>query len=217
MGPSLLLADDHYPTRERLRARVGDAGFAVRAVADAEAAIAAAAESPPDVCLVDVNMPGGGIYAVTQIARVAPAAVIVMLTVSRNVDDLFDALRAGASGYLLKDVAPSSLPRLLRRALAGEALLSGPLAARVVEEFRERGRRRHVLAAHGSAAELTRREWEVLELLARHLTTAEIAARLFLEPATVRTHVANILRKLQVPTRQAAVRLLDPHRESRLG
>lgn len=213
LGPSVLVADDHYPTRERLRARLETAGFRVRAVADAGAAISAVSEDAPDVCLVDVNMPGGGIYAVTKIRELAPATVVVILTVSRNVDDLFDALQAGASGYVLKDARLSTLPGLLQRALAGEALLTGSLAARVVEEFRERGRRRRILAANAPTGELTRREWQVLELLARHLTTAEIAQRLFLEPATVRSHVASILRKLQVPTRQAAVRLLQPPAE----
>lgn len=207
-GPSLLVADDHYPTRERLRSRLSAAGFRVRLAADAESAVAAAA-AKPDLCLIDVNMPGGGIHAVAEIARLAPASVIVMLTVSRNTNDLFDALQAGASGYLLKDVPLSTLPSLLRRALDGEALLTGTLAARVVDEFRERGRRRRVLAARTPSSELTRREWQVLELLAQHLTTAEIAGRLFLESATVRTHVASILRKLQVPTRQAAIRLFD--------
>lgn len=209
----MLVADDHFPTRERLRARLTDAGFVVRAAADADSAVRAAEEDPPDLCLIDVNMPGSGIGAISRILAVAPSASVVMLTVSRNEDDLFDALLAGASGYLLKDSSLAALPDLLRRALDGEALLSGRLAARLVEEFRERGRRKRILAAHGPAAELTRREWQVLELLAAHLTTAEIAARLYLEPVTVRTHIARILRKLQVPTRQAALRLLEPPKE----
>jgi DNA-binding NarL/FixJ family response regulator len=101
----------------------------------------------------------------------------------------------------------------LHRALEGEALLSGRLAARLVEEFRERGRRKRILAGRAPGTELTRREWQVLELLAAHLTTAEIAARLFLEPVTIRTHIARILRKLQVPSRQAALRLLEERKE----
>jgi DNA-binding NarL/FixJ family response regulator len=107
-----------------------------------------AAEHRPDLCLIDINMPGGGISAVSRILAVAPAAVVVMLTVSRNNEDLFDALQAGATGYLLKDASISSLPELLQRALDGEALLSGRLAARVVEEFRERGTRKRILATH---------------------------------------------------------------------
>jgi DNA-binding NarL/FixJ family response regulator len=213
VGARVLVADDHFPTRERLRARLTDGGLAVCTAGDADAAVRVAEECPPDLCLIDINMPGGGISAVARILAVAPAATIVMLTVSRNDDDLFDALQAGASGYLLKDVGLSALPELLQRALDGEALLSGRLAARLVEEFRERGRRKRILAARAPGAELTRREWQVLELLAAHLTTAEIAARLFLEPVTIRTHIARILRKLQVPTRQAALRLLEPPEE----
>lgn len=211
---SVLIADDHFPTRERLRTRLVDAGFEVATAADADTAVEAAGRLRPDLCLVDINMPGSGIAAVARLLTVAPSTKVVMITVSRDDADLFDALQSGASGYLLKDLRVSELPALLRRALDGEALLSGPLAARLVEEFRERGRRRRLVASHAPAAELTRREWQVLELLAGHLTTAEIAARLFLEPVTVRTHIARILRKLQVPTRQAALRVLDQEKSS---
>ena len=208
-GASVLIADDHFPTRERLRVRLRDAGFHVYAAPDTDSAVRLAERHRPDLCLLDINMPGGGIAAVAQIRRRTPASILVMLTVSRNDGDLFDALQAGASGYLLKDTELSSIPALLERALNGEALLSGALAARLVEEFRERGRRKRILTARAQAAELSRREWQVLELLAAHLTTAEIAERLFLEPVTVRTHVARILRKLQVPSREAALRLFE--------
>lgn len=208
-GASVLIADDHFPTRERLRVRLAEAGFHVYGAPDADAAVRLAEQHRPDLCLLDINMPGGGIAAAARIHRCAPASILVMLTVSRNDGDLFDALQAGASGYLLKDTELSSIPGLLQRALDGEALLSGALAARLVEEFRERGRRKRILSARTQVTELSRREWQVLELLAGHLTTAEIAERLFLEPVTVRTHVARILRKLQVPTREAALRLFE--------
>jgi two-component system NarL family response regulator len=211
-GASVLIADDHFPTRERLRARLGEAGFRVYGAPDADAAVRLAKQLRPDLCLLDINMPGGGIAAAARIHRCTPASVLVMLTVSRNDSDLFDALQAGASGYLLKDTELSAIPGLLERALDGEALLSGALAARLVEEFRDRGRRKRILSARKETAELSRREWQVLELLAAHLTTTEIAERLVLEPVTVRTHVARILRKLQVPTREAALRLFDARR-----
>jgi two-component system NarL family response regulator len=215
---SVLVADDHFPTRERLRTRLAEAGFRVCVAGDADAAVRAAADRHPDLCLLDVNMPGGGgVSAVRRILDLLPATVIVMLTVSRDDADLFDALNAGATGYLLKDVQLSSIPGLLDRALEGEALLSGQLAARLVAEFRERGRRKRILAGSAPGAELSRREWQVLELLAEHLTTREIAARLFVEPVTVRTHVARILHKLQVPSRQAALRLLESPEEPSSG
>jgi two-component system nitrate/nitrite response regulator NarL len=210
-GVSAVVADDHFPTRQRLRLLLESAGCAVASAADAATAVSLADRLRPDLCLLDINMPGNGIAAAAGVRDVSPGTVVVMLTVSRNDADLFAALQSGATGYLLKDTELSAIPEQLRRALDGEALLSGRLAARVVEEFRERGRRKRILGSR-THAELSRREWQVLELLAEHLSTSEIADRLFLEPVTVRTHVSRILHKLQVPTRQAAVRLLQERR-----
>jgi DNA-binding NarL/FixJ family response regulator len=153
-------------------------------------------------------MPGGGIAAAAEISSRLPEAAIVMLTVSRDDADLFDALRAGASGYLLKDIDPARLPLALEGVLAGEAALPRGLVARLVEEFRSRSKSKRLLSASPHAARLTDREWDVLELLREGLTTAEIAARLAIAPVTVRRHVSEILRKLRVPDREAAVRLL---------
>jgi DNA-binding NarL/FixJ family response regulator len=156
--------------RERLRVRLTDAGYAVHVAPDAETAVRVAAAHRPDLYLLDINMPGGAIAAAGQIHELAPATVIVMLTVSRDEEDLFATLQAGASGYLLKDVSSTAIPELLARALAGEALLHGHLAARLVEEFRERGRRKRIVGARMPGGDLSRREWQVLELLAKHLT-----------------------------------------------
>ncbi len=213
VGASILVASDHFPVRDRLRARLAEAGFDVSTVADAGAAVRVAERKQPDLCLVDIDMPAGGVSAVVRIVEAAPAAVVVTLAFSDDDDGLLDTLEAGASGCLLKDVDVSLLPDLLRRALDGEALLSRRLTARLVEELREHRRRRRILSGRGPGAELTRREWQVLDLLARHLTTAEIAARLFIAPVTVRTHVASILRKLEAPNRHAALRLLESRRE----
>jgi DNA-binding NarL/FixJ family response regulator len=212
----VLIADDHLPTRERLRLTLANAGFEVIAcVRDAIAAARIAAAQRPDLCVLDVHMDGGGITAAKEITARAPGTVVVMLTVSRNDADLFDALQSGASGYILKDQDLRDVPDLLWRALEGEALLSGALTARLVEEFRERGRRTRVLAKTHPGTELTRREWQVLELLGQHLTTKEVAERLFVEPVTVRTHVAAILRKLSAPSREVALRLLASERDHR--
>jgi DNA-binding NarL/FixJ family response regulator len=151
---------------------------------------------------------GGGVAAAAEIARRLPETRLVMLTVSRDDDDLFDALRAGASGYLLKDIERSKLPEALRSVLDGEAQLPANLVARVLDEFRGRFTRQRVLLERRPAVDLRPREWEVLELLRDGLTTAEIAARLFIAEVTVRSHVSAILRKLRVPDREAAVRLL---------
>ena len=127
---------------------------------------------------------------------------------SRDDADLFDALRAGASGYLLKDLGDDQIAPVLRKVLAGEASLPGTLVARLVEEFRDREHRR-IAIAPDQAARLTGREWDVLELMREGLSTNDIASRLFVSPTTVRTHVSAVLRKLQVPDREAAVRLLE--------
>lgn len=204
----VVIADDHPPTRAGVRAAIENEGFLVCAeVADASAAIAAAREHRPDLCLLDVHMPGGGVAAAAAISSEFPDVAIVMLTVSRNDEDILGALKAGASGYLLKDTDPKRLPHALGGVLRGEAALPRTLVARVIEEFRGRSNRRGLFRARG--VNLTSREWEVLELLRQGLTTKEIAERLFISRGTVRTHVAAILKKLRAPDRQAAIALLE--------
>jgi DNA-binding NarL/FixJ family response regulator len=206
----VLVADDHPPTRAGVRMALEAGGFEVCAEAgDAAGAIEAALRELPDVCLLDIHMPGDGIHAAEAISRELPDAAVVMLTVSREDSDLFDALRAGASGYLLKDIDPGRLPLALRGVLDGEAALPRQLVALLIEEFRERRRRRRIPLRGRRSAELTDREWEVLQLMRQGAHTEEIAARLFISPVTVRTHVSAILRKLQVPTREAAIELLE--------
>jgi len=177
--------------------------------ADGPTAVELARAENPDLCLLDVHMPGGGIRAATEILEAIPEAAVVMLTVSQNDADLFDSLRAGAAGYLLKDIDPESLPHALRGVMAGEAAVPRRLVSRVLDEFRTSGRRRRLPLAGRRGAELTSREWEVLELLRRGLTTAELAERLGVSPITVRRHVSAVLRKLDVPDRESALRLLE--------
>ena len=207
---TVLVADDHPPTRAGIRASLENDGFVVCAeVADGAAAVAAAIRERPDLCLLDIHMPGNGISAAKEISARVPETAVVVLTVSRDDEDVFDALRAGASGYLLKDMDAARLPAALKGVLKGEAALPRRLVARLVDEFRERGRKRRVpiLAERGPL--LTAREWEVLELMQSGLTTAQISERLVISPATVRSHVASILRTLGAPNREAALRLLD--------
>jgi DNA-binding NarL/FixJ family response regulator len=206
----VLIADDHPGTRMGVRHSLEGHGFFVCAeVANAEAAIEAARLDRPDLCLLDVNMPGGGIRAAREIAAALPEAHIVMLTVSHDDADLFDSIQAGASGYLLKDMDPGRLPYALRGVMSGEAAVPRPLVARLLEEFRAREGRRRLPALKGGAS-LTTREWEVLELLRERLDTKEIADRLFVSPGTVRSHIRTILKKLDVPDRQSAIALFGP-------
>jgi DNA-binding NarL/FixJ family response regulator len=155
-------------------------------------------------------MPGNGIAAAAQIVARVPETAVVMLTVSRDDDDLLEALRAGASGYLLKDADPARLTSALRGVLAGEPVLSPALVGRLIEEFRgPRGHGRPRVLGRRRGVELTAREWEVLELLRAGLSTGQIAARLSISQITVRRHVGRMLKTLQVSNRQAALRLLD--------
>jgi DNA-binding NarL/FixJ family response regulator len=207
---SVLVADDHARTRASLiEVLDGSEDFYVCGEAhDATGAVVAAKCERPDVCLLDINMPGNGIWAAGRIASTVPTAAIVMLTVSREDDDLFDALRAGASGYLLKGLDLEHIPGCLKQVLAGEACLPGTLVARLVEEFRDREYRR-TRVSEGPAARLTGREWDVLELMRAGLSTAAVAERLFVSQTTVRSHVASVVRKLRVKDREAAIALLS--------
>jgi DNA-binding NarL/FixJ family response regulator len=204
----VLIADDHVPTRDDIRrALEADDRYAVCAEAgDAPLAIEAAVRESPGLCILDVHMPGGGVAAAWEISSRLPQTKIVMLTVSSDDADLFASLRAGAAGYLLKDMDPAHLPDALGDVLNGEAALPPALVARVINEFRDRSpRRRTVLPPIGYEA-LTSREWQVLDLLRQGLSTAAIARRLVLSPVTVRSHVNNILRKVRAPSREALLR-----------
>jgi DNA-binding NarL/FixJ family response regulator len=133
---------------------------------------------------------------------------------SRSDEDLFAALRAGVSGYLLKDMPFEEIGDELARVLEGRVALPPELVARLVEEFRDSAPRRRALLGQGAGVQLTSREWQVLDLLRQGLNTSDIARRLFVSPATVRSHVAAVLRKLRVPDRDAAIRLFeDPYQE----
>jgi two-component system, NarL family, nitrate/nitrite response regulator NarL len=210
-----LIADDHAPTRAGVRAALAEGGFAVVAEANrADAAVQCALRERPDVCVLDINMPGSGIAAAARITEQLPGTAVVMLTVSRDDEDLFAALRAGALGYLLKDMDPSRLAAALRGVLTGEAALPRTLVARVIGELRAAERRPSLPLVRRRGVTLTAREWEVLELLREELTTAEIAHRLGIADVTVRRHVSAILAKLRVPDRRAMARLFeDEHAE----
>jgi len=206
---SVLIADDHMPTRRDVRAALeANPDFRVCAEAsDASGAVDAAIREAPDVCLLDINMPGSGIAAAWEITSRLPDTRVVMLTVSREDDDLFDALRAGAAGYLLKDTDPARLPLALLDVVKGDAAIPRDLVARLVGEFRDRGPRRRALLGNDVNGHLTSREWEVLELLRDGLTTGDIAEKLYISQATARSHIAAILKKLRVPDRRAAIKL----------
>ena len=204
----VVMADDHARMRTRIRLALEAGGCVVVGEgASAEDAVVLAAEHRPDVALLDIHMPGNGITAAREIARTLPGTAVVMLTASAEDDDLFDSLRAGASGYLLKDTDPDVLVDELRNTLDGDAAMSRRLVGRIMEEFRSPSTPRFARRSRASA-KLSAREWEVMELLGEGLPTDEVAKRLFVSPTTVRVHVSSVLRKLRVKDRESAFRLL---------
>ena len=138
-APTVVLADDHPPIRLGVRMALLRGGFRVLAeAADGDGAVEAVLRERPDLCLLDISMPGsGGIEAAARLAKLAPATAVVMLTVSASAEDLLAALRAGARGYLPKDMSPDRLPAALRGVLKGEAALPRTFVARMLHEMRE--------------------------------------------------------------------------------
>jgi DNA-binding NarL/FixJ family response regulator len=210
MSHTILLADDHLPTRTGVRAALEAAGMTVVAdVANSRAAVEECVRLRPDLALLDVNMPGDGILAAAEICVQVPETIVVMLSATADDDQLFEALRVGARGYLLKDTDPDRLPMALEGVLDGEAALPRTLVARLIEEFRTRDRRRRIPILRVGGEQLTEREWEVLELMREGLRTKDIADRLEISEVTVRRHVSAALRKLQVKDRAEALVLLE--------
>ena len=204
----VVMADDHARIRGRVREALEAGGCEVVGEgATADDAIRMTVEQKPDVALLDIHMPGSGIHAAAEISRQLPEVAVVMLTQSAEDDDLFDSLRAGASGYLLKDTDPARLATVLRAVLAGEAAMPRRLVGKIMDEFRAPTKRRFSRGSK-AAAKLSTREWEVMELLSQGLSTDEVAGRLFLSTTTVRVHVSSVLKKLRVKDREAAFEAL---------
>jgi DNA-binding NarL/FixJ family response regulator len=174
---------------------------------DAQEAVAATTESQPDVCLLDVDLPGGGISAAAEICTHRAGALVVMLTSCPDDDELLRVVRAGAVGYLRKDMDPGRLPNAIEGVLAGEAAVPRELVPGLIDEIRARGRRRR----SSLGVELTAREWDVLDLLEKGAATGEIASALSLSPVTVRRHLSAALQKLGASDRETAVSLLRAH------
>ncbi len=179
---------------------VGEAG-------DGAEAVEKAAEFLPDVVLMDIRMPrSSGIDACRAIKEVAPSAKIIILTMSDEEEDLFEAIRAGASGYLLKDIQLEEVADAVRAVHGGQSLISPPMAGKLLSEFAALARgdedqsRRQL-----PAPKLTEREMQVLKLVARGMNNRDIAKELFISDNTVKNHVRNILEKLQIHSRMEAV------------
>ncbi|HVB38993.1 MAG TPA: response regulator transcription factor, partial [Vicinamibacterales bacterium] len=177
---------------------VGEAG-------DGAEALTMALETTPDIVLMDVRMPKrGGIDACTSIKDAVPSAKIIMLTISDEEADLYDAIKAGAMGYLLKEISIEEVASAIRAVHGGQSLISPSMASKLLNEFAsmiKRGNERQQLPA----PRLTDREMEVLRLVAKGLNNRDIAKQLFISENTVKNHIRNILEKLQLHSRMEAV------------
>ena len=176
---------------------------------DGTEAIAVAGEALPDVVLMDIRMPKiTGIEACRATKEVAPSAKIVMLTISDEEEDLFEAIRAGASGYLLKDIPLDEVAEAVRSVHGGQSLINPSMAGKLLSEFATLAKRdaeEEERVQHVAAPKLTDREMEVLKLVARGMNNRDIAKELFISDNTVKNHVRNILEKLQIHSRMEAV------------
>jgi DNA-binding NarL/FixJ family response regulator len=204
-----MIVDDHALFRRGLEMvlesepdieLVGQAG-------DGAEAVEKAAESLPDVVLMDIRMPrSSGIEACRALKDVVPSAKIVILTISDEEEDLFDAIRAGASGYLLKDIPLDEVAATVRAVDGGQSLINPSMAGKLLTEFAAIARREQSEPPQQvPAPKLTDREMQVLKLIARGMNNRDIAKELFISENTVKNHVRNILEKLQIHSRMEAV------------
>ena len=218
----VLIADDQALFRRGLYVVLGtEENIEVVAEAeDGEQAITKAEEMAPDVVLMDVRMPRvNGIEAASRIRETLPSTKILMLTVSDEEDDLYEAIKAGANGYLLKEISVEEVASAIRAVVQGQSLISPSMASKLLNEFNSLARQAADRREQLPAPVLTARELEVLKLVARGMSNRDVADQLYISENTVKNHVRNILEKLHLHSRMEAVmyavrkRLLDPHTE----
>jgi DNA-binding NarL/FixJ family response regulator len=199
----VVLVDDHGLFRAGVRAELGDAVELVGEAATVEEAVPLIRETDPDVVLLDVHLPdGGGEAVIAAVAQERPGVKFLALSVSDAAEDVIGVIRAGARGYVTKAISGTELAEAVDRVAEGDAVFSPRLAGFVLDAFKAGER------VHGDAEleELTPREREVLQLIARGYRYKEIAARLHLSVKTIETHVSSVLRKLQLSSRAELTR-----------
>ena len=209
MAERILVVDDHPLTRDALTSLLAQGGFDVVGEAgDGAEALDLAHTLQPDLVLLDLTMPGmDGLTVLPRLRSAAPRCEVVVLTASGTEENLLAAIRGGAAGYLLKSEPPERIIEFLRGVARGEAALSGAVARRLLDQVRVGGRNGSGVP-DSIAQVLSAREVEVLLLLDDHLSTDEIARRLYISEHTVRSHVKSLLRKLGVSSRREALEQL---------
>ena len=201
----ILVADDHPVFRQGLVSLLQryPEFDVVGQAANGNEAIAQAKQSLPDVVIMDICMPGGnGVAATVALQRILPQTRVVMFTVSDKDDDLFNAIKAGARGYLLKSVDLDELVESIKLVADGEAIISPSMAGRLLDEFKQ-GKEQ----MGRDPSQLSRRENEVLQLVAEGTSTKQIAGSLYISETTVKTHLRSIMQKLHARNRAEAVAL----------
>jgi two-component system, NarL family, nitrate/nitrite response regulator NarL len=206
--PRVVLGESDVATRQGLRMALEGGGIAVAAEADSADAVVEAAHRS-DVCLISVDLPGGGLRAAAAVVAEHPDTAVIVLTGAADDDELVDAVRVGAVGYLVTDMTPTGLPSAVRAVMRGELAIPRSLTPVLADRLRERLGRRQVALRGRPGVELTTREWEVLDLMCDGLSTREIAGRLLISEITVRRHISAVLKKLRVESRRDAVKLLE--------
>jgi DNA-binding NarL/FixJ family response regulator len=203
----LLIADDHELFRRGLRMVLEDEDDieVIDEAGDGEQAVEMAREHAPDVVVMDVRMPGlTGIQAARRIKEEEPGTKILVLTISDEEDDLYEAIKAGANGYLLKEISIDEIAHAVRSVHSGQSLISPSMASKLLDEFATMIKKEEQ-KEEVPAPRLTPREMEVLEHVAQGMNNREIAKALFISENTVKNHVRNILEKLHLHSRMEAV------------
>lgn len=213
----ILIADDHLLLRQGIRNFLSlEPDFEiVGEAADGEEAIARAQALQPDVLLLDINMPKvNGIEVAKRLKELMPQIRILALTIHDDENYMMEMIQSGAAGYLLKDVEPSMMVQAIRRVHAGESFVEPSLTKKLFRGITSREDVKNVpqLSGHGDKEKLSAREVEVIQLVGRGMSNAEIARELFLSEKTVKNHLTNIFRKIQVTDRTQAVLYAIKHK-----
>ena len=209
----VVIATEHLATRAGISQALTGSSLEVCAqAATASSAVEATGETSADACLLDVNLPGGGVAAAAEIKARRPATTVVMLAEAPSAADLLQYVQAGASGYLPAAMDPERLSAALADACAGAAAIPRRMVSGLIEALRTQSEFSRLGLPAELEQRLSRREVEVLSLLESGLSTSAVAAQLGISPVTVRRHISSLLEKLGVPDRESVGRLLASHR-----